>query len=353
MAFPDDRAPATDPPPDLGASPDHAPRPPERGVRTYDDGPPVTPGARAARVYGEPDAPPHAPAGAPGSHEDHGPRARPMANIYEEGPAPVPTRRRRGPSPAVWALVLLALATVGYLAARSRGRSAEAPAPPDQTTDTARNTSRPTASVPAPASPDEFPLDESQPDATLPDATPQDDPPAEVLDGPSRPPRTATTPPAAERNTPVARAPEPAPSAEPEETADRPAPDAALSVAEANAFADEHLEYGTAGRLGDLESRYAERVAYFDRGVVSRATVAQDKRAYVRRWPERSYDRRSDAVVTPTADGATVRFDHAFEVARDGRGIRGEAWTELTLRRDGDGFRVVGERGGVRRRSRF
>ena len=154
-----------------------------------------------------------------------------------------------------------------------------------------------------------------------------------------------------------------APSAEPPARPDAAAPPAPPPASEptgdlqladpdrARAVADAYLQAGNDGDSAAIAGLYAARVRYYDRGPVPRDEVLADKAAYLRRWPERQYERASDVVVEPgPGGGATIRFDYTFQVGGAGRTARGEGWAELTVRPDAEGFLIIGEDGGVTRR---
>ena len=136
--------------------------------------------------------------------------------------------------------------------------------------------------------------------------------------------------------------------AEPPPGADGPA----FSADRARSVADAYLQAGVEGDRAAIESQYADRVQYYDRGSVGRDVVLQDKGAYLRRWPERSYRRVSDVSVEEGAGGAArLRFDYTFRVRGGGRSAGGAGWAEITVLPEGDGFRIVGEDGDVTSRT--
>lgn len=97
---------------------------------------------------------------------------------------------------------------------------------------------------------------------------------------------------------------------------------------------------------------YADRVRFYDLGVVSRDAIREDKQRYVRRWPERIYtpDGAPDIAYDAVTRQATVRLTYAFAVGAPGRKRAGRAWTELVYESPDDGrsWQIVAERGGTR-----
>jgi hypothetical protein len=243
----------------------------------------------------------------------------------------------------VWGLVALVLGVLAYAVATSRG-GGEA----SLTYEPQERAAEP--GLGGPGDPEGEPVGdarEAEEEAAPADNAPADDAPP-LREEPEPEPRDQL----AEDRPPAAQPPPPEPAEEDEAEAP-PTQNARISAEEARDVVDAYLRAGASAGSGTPEQMYSDRVRYYGRGVVSRAAVMQDKQYFLRRWPQRSYERASDVTVQESADGATVRFDYTFEVEGAGRGMRGEGWTELTFRREGDELRIVGENGGVRRRRGF
>jgi len=132
-----------------------------------------------------------------------------------------------------------------------------------------------------------------------------------------------------------------------------PLPATALPNAEqAKQFATAWFEAGA--RASDAQTMrrfYADTIAYYQRGEQSWRAVAADKAAYLRRWPQRSYQLDGVQLLraaegTPASDAVQVALNFHWRVERDGRWFRGQAVTVLALRRVGGELRVVMEREG-------
>jgi len=133
-----------------------------------------------------------------------------------------------------------------------------------------------------------------------------------------------------------------------------PQPPAAApaSAAQAKQFATAWFEAGAQATDAQAMRRfYADTIAYYQRGEQSWRVVAADKAAYLRRWPQRSYQLDgvqllSAADGAPSDDAVQVALNFHWRVERDGRWFRGQSVTVLALRRVGGELRVVMEREG-------
>jgi len=144
--------------------------------------------------------------------------------------------------------------------------------------------------------------------------------------------------------------------AAPEPSATEPPPRASMSIPEprritadeATAFVDRLLATVNRGSPSELLGLYADRVDYFDRGVVGKDYILQDKRAYFRRWPEVENRLVGKVALEPTemGDTATVWFAIAYRVHSPERGDTksGTAENELQVRRVGDELKIVAEK---------
>lgn len=109
------------------------------------------------------------------------------------------------------------------------------------------------------------------------------------------------------------------------------------------AFVQERLLRSASADVGTFLDAYADRVDYYDRGVVGRDAIHEDKSAYLRRWPQRQYQLVGPIDIEQQADGSiAVRYDTRFWVhspTRD-KTIRGRSRESLTLRDGATGLRI-------------
>lgn len=93
---------------------------------------------------------------------------------------------------------------------------------------------------------------------------------------------------------------------------------------------------------------YADRVSYYDKGLVDKETIYDDKRAYFGRWPVRRYARTSDiATLANTSSTREVCFDFTFSVSNNTRVLSGKGYAILGLQKFSDRILINEERGGV------
>ncbi|RJF71283.1 hypothetical protein D3875_06560 [Deinococcus cavernae] len=244
-------------------------------------------------------------------------------------PTPLaPPAQKRGFS--AWPLALVALAGAGGFALL-RGHDRSSP--------------------PAAATPAEPPV---VPEASTPPADPAI-PPAPTAAPPTTAPPTTAPPTTAPPTTPPAPAPEAAPPEPAPPEAELPAPAEAeptpdvpaISDGQVREFVDEYLRLGGQDDLNASMNLYAEQVEYFDQGTQSRAALMDDKRAYFRRWPRRSYQRTTDIALHGSGDVRQVRFDYRYTVSNDTRELSGTAYTVLDLVGDGEHLVITAERGAI------
>jgi hypothetical protein len=98
---------------------------------------------------------------------------------------------------------------------------------------------------------------------------------------------------------------------------------------------------------------YAERVIYFDHGIVDRDFIRQDKETYFRHWPTARYEIQGDV----TFEGGNPQRSYVNTVASyvssfelknaDGRQITGTARTHYNLTWKNDHFEITSERAEV------
>jgi hypothetical protein len=190
------------------------------------------------------------------------------------------------------------------------------------------------------------------------------DPPADLAvprseDGPA----DKATPPA-DAAAPVPSAPSPRPSTStPPAVAGRllqePATVLAVRERAAEDLARRYLDFWSAPNEVALETTpdfYAGRVAFHGR-MLSIGALLDEKRRFVRRWPERRYRHRpgtARVACQPTGESCTVRslFDFAAASSARGKRSQGTASLELVMSFEGDRPVIASENSLVRSRSR-
>jgi len=186
------------------------------------------------------------------------------------------------------------------------------------------------------------------------------DPPTEApAAAPAEPPKPAPAPPPPQAASPTA--PDPSQTAQPRTPAAPPAvaerpmkdPDAekrATRAAVAKSFAVDYLESWSAANDAALEATaafYAPRVLFHGREV-SMQRLFNEKRRFVRRWPERDYRPRQDGIGTicnPAGEICTVHavFDFTASNSRRRRVSQGTGALQLIVNFIGDKPVIVAE----------
>jgi len=87
---------------------------------------------------------------------------------------------------------------------------------------------------------------------------------------------------------------------------------------------------------------FADRVQYFDQGVMSREQIREDLKQYAARWPERRFWFAGDMTVEPQ-EGNRVRvtFPLRYELRKGGKHSSGKIDKTLMLEMVGEDLQVV------------
>jgi hypothetical protein len=88
--------------------------------------------------------------------------------------------------------------------------------------------------------------------------------------------------------------------------------------------------------LQDRE-QFADRVDYYDKGIVSREFVLADQASYAAKWPTRTFElvENSLAILSQSQDRTTAAFRYRYVVSRPGKTATGSGAVQLTLRHVG------------------
>ncbi len=100
---------------------------------------------------------------------------------------------------------------------------------------------------------------------------------------------------------------------------------------------------------------YADRIQYFDHGVVDKHYIRNELAVYLQRWPSRKYSLGDSLRVQHKANATTAKIRVAFQVANpeQKRSARGRTDNTFNLARRGDSLEIVGvKEARVRRPSR-
>jgi len=116
--------------------------------------------------------------------------------------------------------------------------------------------------------------------------------------------------------------------------------------AELRSFVDNYLFSSNHGNISQLLSLYSEQVDYFDKGLVNKNSIKEDKQYYYKRWPEVKNILKGGIIIENTSerDINLLKFVVDFQVHNSQRRERiiGEAQTILKVRINGN-IRIIGE----------
>lgn len=130
-----------------------------------------------------------------------------------------------------------------------------------------------------------------------------------------------------------------------------------IASPEANveSFIRSRLQTEATHNLDQILDNYADRVDYWDNGVVDRNFIRKDKAAYFERWPSTREEIEGPISVTRNGDDwvATLKTRFRVENPEKGVSIQGIQQGTYTLRAFGKSFRIVGENGQVLEKQKF
>jgi hypothetical protein len=109
-------------------------------------------------------------------------------------------------------------------------------------------------------------------------------------------------------------------------------------------FVKAFVETGNSGANGEEIDFYAEKVAYFDKGLVDRNFIASDIAKYHAKWPVRWYSMVAgpDATVTPKEGMYSVVYRVQFQVQNSKKRATGIALDKLLVAQVGNRFLIFG-----------
>jgi hypothetical protein len=128
------------------------------------------------------------------------------------------------------------------------------------------------------------------------------------------------------------------------------APPATVSGSPAPEFSTERLrDYVGAFVLAGLDPQvgaevdfFADRVQYYDQGVMSRERIHEDLTRYAKRWPERRFWLAGDITVEPqNGNRVRVTFPLRYELRRGGKHSSGKIDKTLVVEPAGNDLAIV------------
>lgn len=106
------------------------------------------------------------------------------------------------------------------------------------------------------------------------------------------------------------------------------------------------LQAMSAAQTGDeIAALYAEQVEFYGKPNVTRAAIAKEKSAFVRRWAERRYQASGrPALISGTADTAIWSQTFSYKVSDGQKSNSGQSTLEFTAKRFGNEWLIVAEK---------
>jgi hypothetical protein len=129
-----------------------------------------------------------------------------------------------------------------------------------------------------------------------------------------------------------------------------PSQSAAAASSSASEFSTERLrDYVGAFVLAGLDPKvgaeaafFADRVQYYDQGVMEHEKIREDLKRYDARWPERQFRLAGDITVEPQSDNRVrVTFPLRYELRNGKKHSSGKVDKTLVLERSGDDLQIV------------
>jgi peptidoglycan hydrolase-like protein with peptidoglycan-binding domain len=169
------------------------------------------------------------------------------------------------------------------------------------------------------------------------------------------PPRSApavTAPGTQSAESPPQESPTPGAQVSSENEEPAPAPPATVSDTGSSApeFGTERLrDYvgafvlaGLDPKVGSEAAFFADRVQYYDSGMMDREKIREDLRRYDARWPDRRFWLAGDITVEPQSDNRVrVTFPLKYELRNGAKHSAGKVDKTLVLERAGDDLQIV------------
>lgn len=114
--------------------------------------------------------------------------------------------------------------------------------------------------------------------------------------------------------------------------------------AEIHAFLRRYFDACQSPNPDDELAFYADRVQYFDHGVVDKAYIRNELAVYLQRWPVRKYSLGNAVTVARKGTDTTARIRVSFEVANpeQKRDAKGRTNDTFNLAKRGDSLEIVG-----------
>ena len=120
------------------------------------------------------------------------------------------------------------------------------------------------------------------------------------------------------------------------------ASDAGVSTERLRDYVAAYILAGLDRNVGAEAEFFADRVDYYDSGIMDRAQIREDLKRYDERWPERHFWLAGTISVEPQNDNRVrVRFPLGFKLRNGNRTVTGKLDKTLVLQPAGDDLEIV------------
>ena len=174
--------------------------------------------------------------------------------------------------------------------------------------------------------------------------------PSEITESASGPPATGSegtrpvsTPPATGRTSSETAKPASAPAVRPAPVSDTGSSgDGDISTERLRDYLGAFVLAGLDQRVGSEADFFADRVKYYDQGVLDREQIRNDLQAYAARWPERHFWFAGNIIIEPPhRKRVRVTFPLRYELRNGATYSSGTINKTLVLKPVGDGLQIV------------
>ena len=128
----------------------------------------------------------------------------------------------------------------------------------------------------------------------------------------------------------------------PPATVSRSSDDGAISTERLRDYVGAFVLAGLDPHVGAEADFFADRVHYYDQGVMNREKIREDLKRYAERWPERRFWLAGDIKVEPeTTNRVRVTFPLRYELRNGGKHSSGRIDKTLVLAPASDDLEIV------------
>jgi peptidoglycan hydrolase-like protein with peptidoglycan-binding domain len=131
-------------------------------------------------------------------------------------------------------------------------------------------------------------------------------------------------------------------SAPPAIASDTSSPAAGVTTERLRDYVAAFVLAGLDRNVGAEADFFADRVQYYDQGIMDRENIREDLKRYDEQWPERHFWVAGDLIVEPQSDNRMrVTFPLGFKLRRGNKNLSGKVDKSLVLEPAGDDLQIV------------